>query len=97
MKELRHSSPIILQKSVLTSCQVVKQNLPLFFLFFVSIRVFFHEYSRFMGQSGKREAISLHPFYHSHSLHRDLDISWVIAVECSPLREQPKTCFVLLE
>ena len=48
----------------------------LFIIFFVS--VFFFEYSRFTGQQGKGEAISLYPFYHFHSLHRHLDISQVI-------------------
>ena len=44
------------------------------FLFFFSIRVFFHEHSRFKGQQGKREVISLTPLYHFHTLHRHLDI-----------------------
>ena len=34
----------------------------------------------------KGKAISLYPFYHFHPLHRDLDISWVIAAESSHLR-----------
>ena len=29
----------------------------------------------------KGEAISLYPFYHFYLLHRNLDISWVIAAE----------------
>ena len=60
--------------------RVVKQN-SLFF----SICVFSHENSRFTGQQGKREAISLYPFYHFHSPHRHLDISRVIDAESSPL------------
>ena len=62
--------------------QVVKQN-----SIFFSTWVFFHEYLRFTGQQGKGEAISIYPFYHSHSLHRHLDIKRVITAESSPLRE----------
>ena len=40
-----------------------------------SLWVFFHEHSRFIGQQGKGEAISLTPLYHLHSLHRQLDIA----------------------
>ena len=76
MKELRLSSPIILQKSVLT-CR--KAELAFFVCF--SIWVFFHKYSRFTGQQGKGEAIYLYPFYHFNPFHRHLDISRVIAVE----------------
>ena len=36
--------------------------------------------------AGKGEAISFYPPYHCHPLHRDLDISWVISAESSPLR-----------
>ena len=39
-----------------------------------------------LGQQEKEEAISFYPFYHFHSLHRHLDISWIIAAESSPLR-----------
>ena len=60
MKELRHSSLIILRKSVLT-CR--KAELPSFFL-----------------------SVLLTPVYHFHTLHRDLDISKVIAAESSLLR-----------
>ena len=42
---------------------------------FFSIWVFFHKHSRFPGQQGKEEAISLIPLYHFHPLHRHLDIS----------------------
>ena len=35
----------------------------LFFLFFAFIWVFFHEHSRFTGQQGMGEAISLSPLY----------------------------------
>ena len=47
-------------------------------LIFFSIWVFFHEHSRFTGQQGKGEGISLTPLYHFHPLHRHLDISWAI-------------------
>ena len=82
MKELKRSLSIILQKSVLAS---FKAELTIF-----SVKIFFHEYSRFTGQQGKREAFSLYSFFYFHSLHRHLDISWVIAAESSPLLEQPK-------
>ena len=52
---------------------------------FFSIWVFFHEHSRFTGNQGKEEGISLTPFYHFHPLHRHLDISRVITAENSPL------------
>ena len=48
-----------------------------------SIWVFFHKHSRFTGQQGKGEAISLHPLCHFQPLH--LDISRAIIVESSPL------------
>ena len=56
------------------------------FLFFFSIWLFFHEYSRFTGQQEKGKAISFYPFYHFHQLYRHLDIKRVIAAESSPLR-----------
>ena len=55
---------------------VVKQN-----PFFFSVWVFFHKRLRFTGQQGKWEAISLYPFCHFYSLHRNLDISRVVAAE----------------
>ena len=54
-------------------------------IFFFSIWVFFHEHSRFTGQQGKGEGISLTPLYHFHHLHRHLDFSWAIAAESSLL------------
>ena len=45
--------------------------------------VFFHEYSRFTGQQGKVEAISLTP--NLFPLHRHLYISRVITAENLPL------------
>ena len=47
--------------------------------------VFFHKHSRFTGQQGKGEAISLSPLYHVRSLHRHLDISRAITAGSSPL------------
>ena len=55
-------------------------------LVFFSIWVFFHEHSRFTGQQGKGEAVSLTPLYYLHPLHRQFHISWAIAAEESPLR-----------
>ena len=65
-------------------CSYMLQSRICFFVFF-SVWVSFHEYSRFTGQQGKGETISLYPFYHFHSLHGHLDISWVIAAGSSPL------------
>ena len=50
-----------------------------------SILVFFHEHSRITGLQGKEEGISLTSHYHFHPLHRQLDISWAITAESSPL------------
>ena len=47
------------------------------FLFFYL--VFFHGCSKFTGH------ISLTPLCHFHPFHRDLDISWAITAESSPL------------
>ena len=52
---------------------------------FFSIWAFFYEHSRFTGQKGKREAISLCPLYHFHPFHRHLDISRAITAGSSPL------------
>ena len=53
--------------------------------FFFAIYVFFRKHSRFTGQQGKGEAISLSPLYQLHPLHRHLNISWAITAESSPL------------
>ena len=55
-----------------------------FFCFF-SIWVFFHEHSRITGLQGRGEDIYLTSHYHFHLLHRQLDISWAITAESSPL------------
>ena len=55
-----------------------------FTVFFLSVQVFFDEHSRFTGQLGKGEAISLLPFFHFHLLHRHLDIIWSVTAESSP-------------
>ena len=52
---------------------------------FISIWIFFHGHSRFTGQLGKGQAISLTPLYYFHPLHRHLDISRAINAESSPL------------
>ena len=62
-----------------------KIGLVFFFLFF-SICVFFHEYSRFTGQQGKGEAISLSLLYHFYPFHRDLDIIGLHKKRSFPLR-----------
>ena len=78
MKDSRRSSSTYTESLFL---HVAKHIFRLFF----SIYLFFQEYLRFTGQQVKGEAISLFPFYHFQPLHRYLDISWVIAVESSPL------------
>ena len=50
-----------------------------------SILVFFHRYSRFTGQQGKGETISLTPVYQFYPFHRHLEISQAITAESSPL------------
>ena len=55
------------------------------FFFFFSIRVFFHENSRFTGQLWKGEGIYLTPLYHFHPLHSHRDISRAFTAETSPL------------
>ena len=52
---------------------------------FFSIWIFYHQHSRFTGQQGKGEAISLTPLYHFDPLHRHLDIRLFITAEISPL------------
>ena len=54
-------------------------------LSFFSMWVFFHKHSRFTGQQGKGEAISLTPPYQFHPVHRHLDISQEITAESSSL------------
>ena len=80
MKDSRRSSLTYIKSLFL---HVVKHNL--LFCCFFSTRHSFHGYSRFTVQQVKGETISSYPFYHSHSLHRHLDISWVIAAEISLL------------
>ena len=81
MKELRRSSLIILQKSVLI-CR--KAELAFSGSFFY--QGFFFRISSFTGQQGKGEAITLTPLYHFHALYRRLNTSQVIAAESLPLR-----------
>ena len=54
-------------------------------IFFLSW-FFFQEHLEFIGQQGKREAISLTPLYHFHLLHRHLDVCQVITAERSLLQ-----------
>ena len=53
-------------------------NFFFFFFFFFASLVFSHEHSRFKGQQGKGDAISLTPLYHFYPLHRHLDINHAI-------------------
>ena len=54
-------------------------------IFFFSISVFCHDYSRITGLQGKGKGISLTPHYHLYPLHRHLDISLAITADSSPL------------
>ena len=71
--------------SLLTKLQAVSRMQLYIYIYFFSIRVFFHEHSRFTWQQGKGEAISLTPLYLFHLLNRRVDISRMIAKESSPL------------
>ena len=51
------------------------------FVFFSILSFFFHKHSRFTGQQGKEEVISLTPLYHFHQLLKHLDISRAIVVK----------------
>ena len=53
--------------------------------FFFSIWVCFCGHSRFTGQQGKGETISLTPLYHFQPFQRHLDINRPITAESSPL------------
>ena len=76
VSSLKHSSPIILRKSVLAFS----------FLFFFSVWVFFYEYLRFTGNLRKGMATSLTLLYHIHPLHKHLHFSRVIAAVNLPPR-----------
>ena len=52
---------------------------------FFSVWVFFHKHSRFTGQQGKGETISLTPLHHFHPLHGHLNISRAITAESSSM------------
>ena len=47
-------------------------------MIFFSIWVFFHQHSWITGLQGKREGISLTPYYHFHSLYRHLTMIRVV-------------------
>ena len=63
--------------------QICLNDWTFFFIFFIC--VFFHEHSRFIGQLGKVEAISVTSLYHFHPTHRHLDIGRTITAGSSPL------------
>ena len=73
-KTLRRSSPIILRMSVLRHCKAE-------FTFFLSGFSLTNIYNSQDNRGSGRLSISFYPFCHLHSLHRHLDISWVIAAE----------------
>ena len=75
MKELRRSSPIILRKSFLKR---YKADFDFFNFIFIWI---FSRIFTIHRTAGEGEAIFLQLFFHFHSLHRHLDIGWVIAAE----------------
>ena len=68
--------------------QIVSSFKWFIYLLFFLIWVFCHKYSRFIGQQGKGEDISLTPLCHFHSVHRHLDISRMITAKSSPLLGQ---------
>ena len=81
MKELRHSSPIILRKSFL---KCYKADFIFSFLF--SIWIFFFMNIHTSQDNRGRGKLSLYIFfYHFHSPHIYLDISGLNALEGSPL------------
>ena len=83
---LNHCSKFSLQ-SIISWLFPVSNDLFICFCFFL-IWVFYHKYSRFIGQQGKGEDISLTPLCHFHSVHRHLDISRMITAKSSPLLGQ---------
>ena len=54
-------------------------------IYFFSIWFFSWNHSQITGLQEKEEGISITPYYHSHSLHRHLDINRAITTESSPL------------
>ena len=82
---LNHCSKFSLQ-SIISRLFPVSNYL--FICCFFLIWVFYHKYSRFIGQQGKGEDISLTPLCHFHSVHRHLDISRMITAKSSPLLGQ---------
>ena len=77
MKELRRSSLIILQKSVLTC--------PLLFLAGFSFT------NMMIHRTAGKGSVSLYPFHHFYLLQKHLDINQVVAAESTLARLQPGT------
>ena len=67
------------------NCHYLKPSFTFTFYTIFLIWFFLHEHSRFTGQQGKGEAISLTPLYHFPSLYKHLDICRAITVENSSL------------
>ena len=67
------------------NCHYLKPSFTFTFYTIFLIWFFLHEHSRFTGQQGKGEAISLTPLYHFPTLHKHLDICRAITLENSPL------------
>ena len=61
--------------------RLLPPNFPPLSTFFLSFWLYFHEHSRFTGQQGKGEPISLTCLYYFQPLQRHLDISWEIIAE----------------
>ena len=85
MKEKVACMQLCRQKFMIQGMKRLVDNAANASLLIFCVSVVFHEHSRFKGQQDKREAISITPLYHFYSLHRHLDISWVITAESSPL------------
>ena len=62
-----------------------EETVRVYIYIFFPIWVLFNEHSRFTGQQGKGEAISLIPLDHFYPLHRHLDISKTITADTSSL------------
>ena len=84
----KHSVPIYrIETFILAFSQTMQTFYQQSFRFklFFSLRIFFHEHSRFTGHQWKEKTISLTPLYHFNPLHRYLDISRAITAESTPL------------
>ena len=71
--------------SAFAECRRELERLYIYIYIYIAIWILFQEHSRFTGQKGKGEALSLTPLYNFHPLHSHLYISRAITAESSPL------------